>query len=311
MTFGTETQTPMSWQLFLVDRDLDNDEIASTFAEIFEIVQDDVLVIEEQDDISENLPENIQLVCERSPVKGDFHIAISIYLPESNSEDIANEVGGELEIISRFSEILQCDCLIIDPARENLEDEDACILIQGSEGSIQEVYLDIDRLETYEEYIYTFSSVNNNFSCFPLDIIIENNISPDETRLLLSQIFSIPQDDVIVTNTIDKYGNIAEHIKILCELFSKTGDFKTYISLHPNDSRIEQLFEEWGDEEISRNICMTLHCKCLIVNPATGDESAWLLVEEGKSLQSIFLNSEMMNQGNYSILTAKGENNFT
>ncbi|MFM6152442.1 MAG: hypothetical protein ACKPE3_05470, partial [Sphaerospermopsis kisseleviana] len=132
MTLATEPQTPMGWKLFLVDRDLSNEEITSTFAEIFEIDQDDVLLIEETDDISEDLPKNIQLVCERSIVKGDFQISISVY-----PQDIVFD--GEVEIIELFSNILNCKCLILDPGKENLNDEDACLLIQGVEGYIDEV----------------------------------------------------------------------------------------------------------------------------------------------------------------------------
>ncbi|NJR31644.1 MAG: hypothetical protein HC778_00640 [Chamaesiphon sp. CSU_1_12] len=75
----TEQEAPMGWKLFLVNRVLSNDEIVSAFAEIFDIELDDVMVIESEEDSDDELPDNILMLCERSPVKGDFQICLSIY----------------------------------------------------------------------------------------------------------------------------------------------------------------------------------------------------------------------------------------
>jgi hypothetical protein len=64
---------------------------------------------------------------------------------------------GELEIIGSFSEILACNCLILDPSKDNLEDEDSCLFVQGLDNLIQEVYIDPDTLDNNEYIITNFN----------------------------------------------------------------------------------------------------------------------------------------------------------
>ena len=146
----------MGWKLFLVDRDLSNHEIATTFAEIFEITEDDVIVFEEVEVFGDNLSDNIQLICERTSVKGDFQLLLTIYLQGYELEEIAEKMG-ELEIIGSFSEILGCNCLILDPSKDNLKDEDSCLFLQGLSNLIQEVFIDPDTLDNNEYIITNFN----------------------------------------------------------------------------------------------------------------------------------------------------------
>jgi hypothetical protein len=141
----TELETPMGWRLFLVDRVLSNEEIASTFGEIFDLEPEDILVITAEEEIDNQLPENISLVCERATVKGDFQLSLCIY-PQNDLFD------ANIEIVESFAKILSCNCLIIDPDPEDLNDEDACLFIQGLEGYIEEVDLDSEYLDR-DEYI--------------------------------------------------------------------------------------------------------------------------------------------------------------
>jgi hypothetical protein len=179
MTLDTEQSAPMGWKLFLVDRVLSNDEIASTFAEIFDLESDDVMVIEAEEETDDELPENILILCERSPVKGDFQICLSIYPQDDELEKIVNKNNDDIEVIKRFADILECNCLIVDPHQEDLNDEDACLFIQGLEGYIEEVDLDPEYLDK-DEYI-----------------ILKSDDSEDE------QFLSIAQDDNLNIGKVD------------------------------------------------------------------------------------------------------------
>jgi hypothetical protein len=160
----TELETPMGWRLFLVDRVLSTEEIASTFGEIFDLEPEDILVITAAEEPDDELPENIGIVCEKKPVKGDFKLSLTIYFQENDLEEIVDEMGGEIEVITRFANILDCACLIIDPSIINVEDEDACLLVQSGDNNVQEVYLDFDRLNS-EEYIVV-ANISDSIATF-------------------------------------------------------------------------------------------------------------------------------------------------
>jgi hypothetical protein len=161
MTLDTEQEAPMGWKLFLVDRVLSNDEIASTFAEIFDIDSDNIMVIEVEEETNDELPENIQMLCERSPVKGDFQICLSIYPQDDELEEVVKENNDDTEVIRRFANILACNCLIVDPHQEDLNDEDTCLFFQGVEGYVEEVDLDPEHLDK-DEYIILKSDESEN-----------------------------------------------------------------------------------------------------------------------------------------------------
>jgi hypothetical protein len=62
MSLDTELSVPMGWKLFLLDRAVTNDEIASTFAEIFDIDRSYILVTKSQEEIDFIISQQISLI---------------------------------------------------------------------------------------------------------------------------------------------------------------------------------------------------------------------------------------------------------
>jgi hypothetical protein len=153
MSLDKELSTPMGWKLFLVARAVTNDAIASTFAEIFDIERASILVIESPAEIETICLENIKLICKRSPVQGDFQISVSIYPQDDELEQIIKKIDGEIEVMKRFADILECNCLILAPSAHNLQDKNARILVKIYPLSCVEVYLDLHHLKNGEYII--------------------------------------------------------------------------------------------------------------------------------------------------------------
>lgn len=131
----------MIWQEFLVDRNLTENEIANAIAKLFLVPLTDVLVI---DDIAEtDVSERVRVLCERMSVEGDFSMRLSIYLRDSNLEQIDSTLK-----ISQFCELLNCKCLVTNESVNPYQ----WWLVQGSQ-SWKLVYLDPKRLDENEEYI--------------------------------------------------------------------------------------------------------------------------------------------------------------
>jgi hypothetical protein len=308
MTLDTKPE-PMGWKLFLVDRDLSNDEIVSTFAEIFEIAQDDVKVIEETDEIGNDLSENTRLVCERSPVKGDFQLSLSIYPQDSELEDIAEEIGGELEIIGRFSEISECNCLILDPSKENLEDEDACLLIKAKK-EVKEIYIDPDKIDNTEYIVLKMEKSNDknlllaienlNSPLFPLDILVNKSLSEKEICETLAKVFSISPESIMIVKNTDEYIINQSKIQIICQIEPIKGDFKMDLTIEETSSSTNQIKNSFSNEiEVVNKLCDLLDCICLITDPFTEDDDAWLLIEKSGLVQRVYLNSEKLDMEEY------------
>jgi hypothetical protein len=131
----------MSWHDLLIDRNLSKDEVLAAMSQVFSVSPTDVLVV---DDIAEaEVSEHIRLLCERMPVQGDFSMKLSIYVRDSELEQLDPKL-----IIRQFCCILHCQCLISDSSVNPY----LMLLVQES-GDIQPVSLNPDRLDENEEYI--------------------------------------------------------------------------------------------------------------------------------------------------------------
>jgi len=131
----------MIWEEVLIDRNLTDEEIITGISKVFSVSKTDILIV---DDIAEiHVGERFRIVCERTLVKGDFPLKLSIYLYDAKLAQLNAKV-----IIGRFCDILHCKCLIPD----NSSNPYSMLLIQGSNKQ-QIVLLDPIRLDEDEEYI--------------------------------------------------------------------------------------------------------------------------------------------------------------
>ena len=120
------------------------------------------------------------------------------------------------------------------------------------------------------------------------DLLVDRNLSKDEIRATISQVFSVSLIDVLVVDDIAET-EVSEHIRVLCECLPAQGDFSMKLFIYVRDSKLAQL----NPELIIKQFCCILHCKCLIsddsINPFT-----MLLVQESKDIQPVSLAPERL-----------------
>jgi hypothetical protein len=113
----------------------------SNVSQVFFISPAGVLVV---DDITESaVSEDICIITEKMPVKGDFLLKLSIYLLDSKLERFNFKA-----IARKFCSILSCQCLISDDSVNPY----SMFLVKESK-DIQLVYLEPEQLDENEEYI--------------------------------------------------------------------------------------------------------------------------------------------------------------
>lgn len=136
----------MFWQDILVDRPFEDRELAATIAVMLAVDPDDVHVTSDIAMLPETMDEQIRVICEVTPVDGDFVMALGIVLRDAALEQWVNE-RDDRELIGRFCEAGQCAALIADDDANPY----SWLLIRGP-GDVRPVYLDAQRFDR-DEYI--------------------------------------------------------------------------------------------------------------------------------------------------------------
>ena len=130
----------MEWQDCLLDRDVPGEELAAALAEFLEIAPADILIV---DELSEDITENIQLICHRIPARGEFCLLLCPY-PRSQAAKDADCT----QAVRYLSRKLRCRCLIPD---EQLNPY-SWLLLDNGEGP-QPAFLETEGLDREpEEY---------------------------------------------------------------------------------------------------------------------------------------------------------------
>lgn len=131
----------MFWNDLLVDRNLSNYELVTAISQIFNVLSAEVLVV---DDIAEaEVSEDVRLLCERTPVQGDFSMKVFIYLYDSELKQL-----DSVSTVKQLCTMLHCKCLMSDDSINPY----SMLLLQESENT-QTAFLDPEKLDEYEEYI--------------------------------------------------------------------------------------------------------------------------------------------------------------
>jgi hypothetical protein len=283
MTLDTKPE-PMGWKLFLVDRDFTNDEIATTFAEIFKVNKNQVFIIEDNYELNNELTEDILIVCEKVLIKGDFKISLSIYLREFEKDD-------EIEVVEKFSEILNCNCLILDPFKEELNDEDACLLVQGKEGYIQEVYLNTECLNDNEYIILASEESEDEESTGWKQLLFDLNFSNNEIASTLAKVVKINKDSVMILQEHDTLEELSEDIQLLCHRRPVKGDFQFSLLVYPQNFDLQKTIGQ--EEKIVAAMCHLLNCNCLIIDFSM-DDLCTLVRGTIKDKQKVYLDIDRL-----------------
>lgn len=145
----------MVWQDIIVDRMLTDDEIISAISYLFSVPRADVLVIGDTAELLTKFRDNIQVICERQPTKGEFPMMLSIIPRSDETERFAKEGNDEL-LIGQFCGILSCKCLASDASIAPY----SWLLIEGA-GEARLVELNAERLDQDEsEYIIDWAATS-------------------------------------------------------------------------------------------------------------------------------------------------------
>jgi hypothetical protein len=125
----------MIWRDIAIDRKVTRVELLSALMNIFKSKKEDISMVNELED-SEQKP----LICVLTEMTGDFCLMLSFYL---NSIPV-----DEFSLITSFCKELNCKALISNDDSNN----PYSMILADAEGTLDEVELDPEKLDDYEEY---------------------------------------------------------------------------------------------------------------------------------------------------------------
>jgi len=143
----------LSWTFLLVECYASASEIQVALAKVFSLEFQNIIVLGFDSDWDTFINDDVLLICEYREVSGDFKISLTIDIQNNVLKKIEEDIGGEIEITQKLCNILNCSCLIVDPAK-NVKNKDACLLINSGIPNVQEVYLDPEKLNLNTEEYY-------------------------------------------------------------------------------------------------------------------------------------------------------------
>lgn len=98
----------------LFNKDLDKSEIINALSKVFSLSSQKIFITDNVYSIDVELDENIEVLCEKIDLKGDFSKRISIYLRSKKLEKL-NYL--EEEVFSQLCTMTNSECLISDNSK--------------------------------------------------------------------------------------------------------------------------------------------------------------------------------------------------
>lgn len=97
----------MVWQDIYINRKLNKDEIIYALTSIFKVLPTNILITKNIDDIV--LDNDIKVLCQTYKIDAEFELMLSIYIRDNTLIP-----DNDVEAISKFCEILNCEVMISD-----------------------------------------------------------------------------------------------------------------------------------------------------------------------------------------------------
>lgn len=173
------------------------------------------------------------------------------------------------------------------------------------EKRLEERRLDLLGIETKVEPVIesNLDTSDEDSELFPLDILVDRNLSHDEIVAACVDIFSLSPTEILITEDItDLDIDLDENILLICELMPIGGDFKTFLSFYPQNFSIEEQLEEIGDGlTIARKFCEFLNVKSLIKDDSSPDEyeeDAYFLIDR-INIQRVYIDLDKIDDDLY------------
>ena len=94
----------------LFNRDIGDSEILDSLSKVFDISRDRIFITNDICSIDTKL-DNIELLCEKTSIKGSFQNMLTLYL---RSQNLRKAGYVEQNIFIQLCKLLNCECLISD-----------------------------------------------------------------------------------------------------------------------------------------------------------------------------------------------------
>jgi hypothetical protein len=137
----------MFWQELYLGRHVLDDLLGRALAATFRISPEAIRVVDSVLDIAGPLGDDVQILVERQPTRGDFRLRVRVYLRAAELAQAAQQWEAGLELVKRFRGLVGTDCLLSDESPSA-----ASWFLLDRHGSMAPVILDGDLLER-DEYV--------------------------------------------------------------------------------------------------------------------------------------------------------------
>lgn len=137
----------MLWQELYLGRRVLDDLLGQALAATFRVSPEAIGVVDSVLEVAGPLGDDVQILVERQPIRGDFRLRVRVYLRTAELEQAVQQREVGLELIRRFRELVGTDCLLSDESPSA-----ASWFLLDRDGSMVPITLDSDLLER-DEYV--------------------------------------------------------------------------------------------------------------------------------------------------------------
>ncbi|HYI16409.1 MAG TPA: hypothetical protein VEX37_13520 [Thermomicrobiales bacterium] len=139
------------------------------------------------------------------------------------------------------------------------------------------------------------------------DILITRSVSEREIATAMAAVFNIDQNRVMAIPGIPDYdGEVPDEIGILCEHRPVTGDFVLHLSIYLRDDALERYAEAHEIGILVGQLCQIWSSAALMSDDSI-DPYSWLLVRGPDDIQSVQIDSEILDDDDAWVLASVPE----
>jgi hypothetical protein len=135
-----------------ISKNLSDNEIIDACIQLFSLSEKDICVTQ---DITIEMPDYIQLLCEKESIQGDFKILLSLYPQNDLIEQSIGKIGDEIAIAKKFADYFHCQCMVADNSPFEDYEEDLYFLVKDTSNNVQKIYINLDQID---DNIYTIQN---------------------------------------------------------------------------------------------------------------------------------------------------------
>jgi hypothetical protein len=138
----------MLWHELYLGRRVSDDLLGQALAATFRVSAEAIGIVDSVLEVAGPLGDDVQILVERQPIRGDFRLRVRVYLRDAELERTVQQPDATLALVKRFRELVGTDCLLSDESPSA-----ASWLFLDGHGTVTPVMLDSDLLER-GEYVF-------------------------------------------------------------------------------------------------------------------------------------------------------------